>query len=90
MRDINKKFKIQAPSPTRLLQKGKIAIYKHPQGPEIRVKLEKDTVWLDAHLMAKLFGVDRTVIVKHIRNIYKTEELSEKSTCVKIAQVVLI
>ena len=68
-------------------QKGEIAIYKSPQGPEIRVKLEKDTVWLDAHLMAKLFGVDRTVIVKHIRNVYKNKELSEKSTCAKIAQV---
>jgi len=68
-------------------QKGKIVIYKSPKGPEIRVKLEKDTVWLDAHLMAKLFGIDRTVIVKHIKNIYKSKELNEKSTCAKIAQV---
>jgi len=76
--------------PTRAVEaagKGKIAIYKSPRGPEIRVKLEKNTVWLDAHLMARLFGIDRTVIVKHIRNVYKTGELSEKSTCVKIAQV---
>ena len=69
------------------LQKGEIIIYKTPQGPEIKVKLEKDTVWLGAHLMAELFKVDRTVIVKHIRNIYKSKELSEKSTCAKIAQV---
>ncbi len=68
-------------------QKGEIVIYKSAKGPEIRVKLEKDTVWLDAHLMAKLFGVDRTVIVKHIKNIYKSKELNEKSTCAKIAQV---
>jgi len=68
-------------------QKGEIVIYKSPKGPEIRVKLEKDTVWLDTHLMAKLFGVDRTVIVKHIKNIYKSKELNEKSTCAKIAQV---
>jgi len=68
-------------------QKGEIVIYKTLQGPEIRVKLEKDTVWLDAHLMARLFNVDRTVVVKHIRNIYKDKELSKKSTCAKIAQV---
>ena len=67
-------------------QKGKIVIYKTLQGPEIRVKLEKDTVWLDAHLMARLFNVDRTVVVKHIRNIYKDKELSKKSACAKIAQ----
>lgn len=69
------------------LQKGEIIIYKSPQGPEIRVKLEKETVWLDAHLMAKLFGVNRSAIVKHISNIYKTGELSRKSTCSILEQV---
>lgn len=63
------------------MQKGEIIIYKSPQGPEIRVKLEKETVWLDAHLMAKLFGVNRPAVVKHINNIYKTGELDRKSTC---------
>lgn len=37
--------------------------------------------------MAKLFKVDRTVVVKHIRNIYNSDELFENSTCAKIAQV---
>ena len=37
--------------------------------------------------MGILFGVDRTVIVRHIGNIYKSGELSEESTCAKIAQV---
>jgi len=68
-------------------QKGEIAIYKSAEGPEIQVKLEKDTVWLDAHLMAKLFGVNRPAIVKHINNIYKTEELDKNSTCSILAQV---
>jgi len=44
-------------------------------------------VWLDAHQMARIFDIDRTVIVKHIRNVYKTGELSKKSTCAKITQV---
>ncbi len=67
--------------------KGEIEIYRSPTGPEIKVTLEQNTVWLDAHLIAGMFDVDRTVIVKHIGNIYKTGELSQKATCAKIAQV---
>ncbi len=67
--------------------KGAIEIYRSPSGPEIKVTLEQNTVWLDAHLIAGIFDVDRTVIVKHIGNIYKTGELSQKATCAKIAQV---
>lgn len=66
---------------------GKIEIYRSPAGPEIKVTLKQNTVWLDAHLIAGIFDVDRTVIVKHIGNIYKTGELSQSATCAKIAQV---
>ncbi len=68
-------------------RKGEIVIYKSPQGPEIQVKLEKDTVWLDGHLIARLFNVNRPAIVKHINNIYKTSELDKQSTCSKMEQV---
>ena len=68
-------------------QKGEIIIYKSKDGPKLEVHLEKDTVWLDAHLIAKLFGVNRPAIVKHINNIYKTSELDKKSTCSKKEQV---
>ncbi len=64
----------------------KIIIYEN-KNKKIEVSLKKETVWLDAHKMAYLFDVDRTVIVKHIRNIYKSGELLEDSTCAKIAQV---
>lgn len=37
--------------------------------------------------MSQLFGMDRTVVVRHIRNIYKDEELQEETTCAKNAQV---
>lgn len=37
--------------------------------------------------MAELFATDRTSINRHIRNIFQTQELNEKSTCAKIAQV---
>ena len=70
------------------MEKNKIEIYRSTDGKvELNVKLEKDTVWLTQHQMAELFGVDRTSIVRHIRNIYKVEELDEISTCAKNAQV---
>jgi death-on-curing family protein len=63
-----------------------IIIYQN-KGKKIEVFLKKETIWLDAHKIAYLFDVDRTVIVKHIKNIYKSGELEKDSTCVKIAQV---
>ena len=54
---------------------------------EIEVRLEQETVWLSQQQMADLFGVDRTVVVKHIGNIYRSGELDKYSTCAKIAQV---
>ena len=69
------------------IKKGEIVIYQSPFGPEIQVKLENDTVWLDAHLMAQLFDINRPAIVKHINNIYKSGELDKKSTCSILEQV---
>ena len=65
-----------------------IEIYRSPEGNiELNVKLENDTVWLTQSQMAELFAVDRTSVTRHIRNIYKSQELDEKSTCAKNAQV---
>lgn len=65
-----------------------IEIYRSQDGSvQLNVKLENETVWLTQSQMAELFGVDRTSIVRHIRNIYKSEELEENSTCAKNAQV---
>lgn len=69
------------------LKRGGIIIYKADNKIKIDVKLDQETVWLDAHKIAKLFGVNRPAIVKHINNIYKTGELSESSTCSKMEQV---
>ena len=70
------------------MEENKIEIYRSADGKvELNVKLEKDTVWLTQNQMAELFGVDRTSIVRHIRNIYKAEELDGISTCAKNAQV---
>ena len=65
-----------------------IEIYRSQDGSiQLNVKLENDTVWLTQSQMAELFGVDRTSIVRHIRNIYKSEELDQNSTCAKNAQL---
>lgn len=67
--------------------KGEIIIYKSKDGPKIDVHLEEDSVWLDAHLMAKLFDVKRPAVVKHISNIYRSKELGKNSTCSVLEQV---
>ncbi len=69
------------------MQKGDIVIYTTAKGTDIQVKLENESIWLDAHLMAALFDVNRPAVVKHIQNIYKSGELSEDSTCSKMEQV---
>ncbi len=54
---------------------------------EINVSVERETIWLSAEEIAKLFNVQRPAIVKHIGNIYKTYELSKTSTCSILEQV---
>ncbi|MCQ2228142.1 MAG: virulence protein RhuM/Fic/DOC family protein [Bacteroidales bacterium] len=66
----------------------KIIIYQTADGEtSIDVKLDRDTVWLTQAQMAELFNTDRTSILRHIKNIYQSEELSEEATCAKNAQV---
>ena len=62
-------------------------MYQPDSTVQLEVRIDANTVWLTQAQMALLFNVDRTVIVKHIGNIYKTFELDEISTCVKFAQV---
>ena len=54
---------------------------------DVRADSENETVWLTQEEMATLFGVDRTRVVRHVRNIYRDNELDESSTCAKNAQV---
>ena len=54
---------------------------------DVNVSPEEDTVWLTKDQIALLFDRDRTVISKHINNIYKEKELDEKSTCAKNARI---
>lgn len=53
----------------------------------IGVFFHNETFWLTQKTVGELFNVDRSVIAKHIKNIFETGELSEDSTCAKFAQV---
>ena len=64
-----------------------IVVYQPDETMRLEVRLENETVWLNQSRMGDLFGVDRTVVNRHIRNIYKSGELEETATCAKIAQV---
>jgi hypothetical protein len=69
-------------------QKTEILIYQSSDGlTRVDVRLENETIWLNQYQLAELFQTDRTSIVKHIKNIYDTGELTEEATCAKIAQV---
>lgn len=51
----------------------------------VDVFIKDETVWLTQKAIAELFGVDRTVITKHLKNIFESGELEENSVCAKNA-----
>lgn len=67
--------------------KDEIVLYQPDATIQLEVRLQDETVWLSQQQMAELFGTDRTSVLRHIHNIYKTHELDEAATCAKIAQV---
>mgnify|MGYP001560008643 CR=1 FL=1 len=59
---------------------GEVVLYKAPDGQvRLDVRLEQDTVWLTQAQMAELFGRERSVITKHINNVFNEGELAKKS-----------
>lgn len=57
-----------------------LLIYQTVDGlTKIQTRLENETVWLNQEQMSVLFQRDRSVITKHIGNIFKEGELEEKS-----------
>lgn len=66
------------------LKKDEIVIYKADHGPEIQIAFEGETAWLTQGQMAELFSVNVPAVSKHIRNIYKETELSQKATVSKM------
>ncbi|AEI35229.1 virulence protein RhuM/Fic/DOC family protein [Francisella salina] len=54
---------------------------------KLELSIEDKTIWLNADDIASIFGVNRPAIVKHIANIYKSDELDKNSTCSILEQV---
>jgi len=70
------------------LSNGEVLVYEAPNGEvRVHVRLERETVWLTQEQMSGLFGRERSVITKHIRNVFKEGELQPEATCAKFAQV---
>lgn len=62
----------------------KLGIYQAPEGGIVfDIDVESETIWATQTQIAQLFGVDKTVISRHLRNIYQEEELEEAKTCQK-------
>jgi hypothetical protein len=60
--------------------------YTAPDGDvKIEIFVQNETVWLTQQRLSDLFGVDRTVVTKHLRNIFSDGELIQDSVCAKIA-----
>jgi len=69
------KYKINEASP-----RGEIVIYRTKDRKiQLKVKLEHETVWLSQEQIAELFKTERSVITKHLGNIFRTNELDEES-----------
>lgn len=62
-----------------------ILLYQSPDGrTQVDVQLQNDSVWLTQAQMAELFGRERSVISKHLRNVFQSNELEEESNVQKM------
>lgn len=69
-----------------LANQGAFLFYNGSDGKiSAQVIIGDETVWLSQKGMAEVFDIDRTVITKHLKNIFEEKELEEDSVCAKIA-----
>jgi prophage maintenance system killer protein len=67
---------------------GEVLVYESPDGGvRVDVRLEQETVWLSLNQMAELFGRDKSVISRHLRNVFQSGELAPAATIAKNATV---
>lgn len=70
------------------MNNSEIKIYKASDGKtEIQVKLDNDTVWLSLMQLTELFQRDKSVISRHINNVFKENELNIEATVANFATV---
>ena len=68
--------------------KNEIILFEN-QNVKLEVNMKDETVWLSLEQMAKLFDRDRTVIKRHINNVFKEKELNEIEVCAKFAHTTI-
>ena len=69
-------------------QKGELLVYQGNDGSmKLEVRLQNETIWLTISQMAQLFGIDKSGISRHLKNIYETGELQSEATVAKFATV---
>ena len=65
---------------------GEVLLYEAPDGQvRVDVRLEQETVWLSLDQMAELLGRDKSVISRHLRNVFSTGELKREAVVAKNA-----
>jgi hypothetical protein len=65
---------------------GEIVLYRTADGgPALDVRLERESVWLSLNQLADLFGRDKSVISRHLRNVFKEGELVRTEVVAKNA-----
>jgi len=63
-------------------------LYTTPNGKiKVEIYLHDENIWLTQAKISDLFGVERSVVTKHLLNIFKDGELNKEATCAKFAQV---
>ena len=70
------------------IPRGEIVIYQAPDGGvALDVRLHQETIWLNQNQLSALLGRDKSVISRHLRNVYKEGELKREATVAKFATV---
>ena len=69
------------------MKQGEIIMYQPDESIRLEVRMEEETVWLNLNQMSLLFGRDKSVISRHIRNVYIEGELLRESTVANFATV---
>jgi prophage antirepressor-like protein len=65
--------------------KKEVVLYQAPSGAiELRGDFERENIWATQADIAKVFGIERSVVTKHIGNVLKSEEITEKSNVQKM------
>jgi len=67
-------------------RKDELVIYQNQSGAiEFRGDFQKETLWASQAQISKLFEIERSVVTKHIRNVFRDGELVKDSVCAKFA-----